>query len=1015
MSKAFFEVFPALETDDDLRGKLAACSVDRVTVTKYGNILHVYLTSPHLLTWHEIRRTETEIADRLFSDAKMNIDIRERFELSGAYTPQSLMELYGESFASELKSEDPVLHTLYQSAELSYGEAGSVTVTVPDGVVERECAPRLVRKLTQVLCERCGLSANVDADYRERKHKAVLFDSLAAGPFPDTDAAPADRTPAASSFRPEAAQPSFAKASGGGKKQRKDNHPDVIYGRAFSDRPVPVESIDIPDGRMTAIEGKIISSGERALKSGRHAVTFAVFDRTDTISVKLFADEEDAKRLKEDLAPGKYVRVAGRVKDDDYEQELMFVNPFGIMKADAADTARTDDAPEKRVELHMHTQMSDMDAVSSVKDIVKRAYAWGWDGIAFTDHGVVQALTDAGHVWSDLYEKAREAALEKGEEAPDRQEFFRVIPGAECYVVDDERGIVTNGKGQPVQTSSYVVFDLETTGFSPRKNRIIEIGAVRIENGNVTERFSEFVNPRVPLPYKITQLTGITDTMVADASGIEEVLPRFVAFCEGAVLVGHNVSFDISFINENCARQGIEADFTTVDTLGLSRMFFPRQARHTLDAVAKALNVTLGQHHRAVDDAEATAGIFLKFLAMLAEKQAETLDDVNRIGRLTKEAAKHLRPHHVTVLAKNTLGRVNLYTLVSESHLNYFYRYPLVPASLLREYREGLILGSADAHGDLFDAVMEDRSGEEIARIVSFYDYLEVQPPENYFYMIESGRYESVESEEDIREIIRRIVKLGEQYGKPVCATSDAHFLDPEAETFRSVLVEGKDIKGGKNAQTEQKGVKKDDAHAPLFLRTTQEMLDAFAFLGEEKAHEIVIENPHKILDMCDSVSPVRPDKCPPVIADSDKTLRKICYEKAHAIYGDPLPEIVEKRLEKELTSIIGNGFAVMYIIAQKLVWKSLEDGYIVGSRGSVGSSFVAFAAGITEVNALPPHYVCPKCKYSDFESDDVLSYAGNSGCDMPDRVCPVCGEKLYKDGFDIPFVFTAKRNRIST
>ncbi|MBQ4416420.1 MAG: PolC-type DNA polymerase III, partial [Butyrivibrio sp.] len=597
-----------------------------------------------------------------------------------------------------------------------------------------------------------------------------------------------------------------------------------------------------------------------------------------------------------------------------------------------------------------------------------------------------------------------EAALEKGEEAPDRQEFFRVIPGAECYVVDDERGIVTNGKGQPVQTSSYVVFDLETTGFSPRKNRIIEIGAVRIENGNVTERFSEFVNPRVPLPYKITQLTGITDTMVADASGIEEVLPRFVAFCEGAVLVGHNVSFDISFINENCARQGIEADFTTVDTLGLSRMFFPRQARHTLDAVAKALNVTLGQHHRAVDDAEATAGIFLKFLAMLAEKQAETLDDVNRIGRLTKEAAKHLRPHHVTVLAKNTLGRVNLYTLVSESHLNYFYRYPLVPASLLREYREGLILGSADAHGDLFDAVMEDRSGEEIARIVSFYDYLEVQPPENYFYMIESGRYESVESEEDIREIIRRIVKLGEQYGKPVCATSDAHFLDPEAETFRSVLVEGKDIKGGKNAQTEQKGVKKDDAHAPLYLRTTREMLDAFAFLGEEKAREIVIENPHKILDMCDSVSPVRPDKCPPVIADSDKTLRKICYEKAHAIYGDPLPEIVEKRLEKELTSIIGNGFAVMYIIAQKLVWKSLEDGYIVGSRGSVGSSFVAFAAGITEVNALPPHYVCPKCKYSDFESDDVLSYAGNSGCDMPDRVCPVCGEKLYKDGFDIPF-----------
>ena len=556
--------------------------------------------------------------------------------------------------------------------------------------------------------------------------------------------------------------------------------------------------------------------------------------------------------------------------------------------------------------------------------------------------------------------------------------------------MDDLKEIVTNGKGQPLK-GSYVVFDIETTGFSPIKNKIIEIGAVKVINGEITERFSTFVNPQVPIPFEIEKLTSINDEMVMEAPVIEEVLPRFLEFCEGCVLVAHNASFDISFIRENAERQQLPFDYTYVDTVGIARVLLPHQAKHTLDAVCKSLGISLENHHRAVDDAEATAEIFIKLSDKLLKDDVDTLAKVNALGDSNPDIVKKLPTYHAIILAKNNTGRVNLYKLISESHLTYYAKRPRVPKSLFQKCREGLILGSACEAGELYRALLDEKSDADIARIVNFYDYLEIQPSGNNKFMINEEKIRNINSIEDIQEVNKRIVALGEQYNKPVVATCDVHFLDPEDEVYRRITMAGK-------------GFKDSDDQAPLYLRTTEEMLEEFQYLGSDKAEEVVITNTNLIADQIETISPVRPDKCAPVIPDSDKTLTDICYNKAHEMYGEELPTIVEERLKKELNSIITNGFAVMYIIAQKLVWKSVEDGYLVGSRGSVGSSLVAFMAGITEVNALSPHYYCMKCHYNDFNSPDVKAYTGKAGCDMPDKTCPVCGEPLEKDGFDIPF-----------
>ena len=675
-----------------------------------------------------------------------------------------------------------------------------------------------------------------------------------------------------------------------------------------------------------------------------------------------------------EIKMGAFLKIKGVTNIDKFDGELVISSVFGIKKISDFTESRKDNAVEKRVELHCHTKMSDMDGVSEVKDLVKRAHDWGHKAIAITDHGVVQAFPDANHYIETL----------------DKDDPFKVIYGVEGYLVDDLQDVAVNEKGQSLK-GTYVVFDLETTGFSSVKDKIIEIGAVKVENGEITDKYSTFVNPKIPIPFRITQLTSITDEMVMESPEIETILPQFLKFVGDAVLVAHNASFDVSFIEENCRQQGIEPDFTSVDTVGLARVLLPTLSKFKLNVVAKALNISQEHHHRAVDDARVTAEIYVKFIQMLEERGIETLDQMNHFGAHNAEAIRKMPSYHVIVLAKNDIGRVNLYTLISKSHLEYFGRQPRMPKSEVLKYREGLIIGSACEAGELYQAILGEKSAERIARIVNFYDYLEIQPLGNNRFMIDSDRVEKVQSEEDLREINREIIRLGERFDKPVVATCDVHFMDPEDEVYRRIIMAGK-------------GFKDADQQAPLYLHTTDEMLEEFEYLGSAKAKEIVIDNPNMIADMVEKISPVRPDKCPPVIPDSDKTLREICYNKAHSMYGDPLPEIVTERLERELNSIISNGFAVMYIIAQKLVWKSNEDGYLVGSRGSVGSSFVATMAGITEVNPLSPHYYCPKCHYSDFESEEVRAYAGGCGWDMPDKECPVCKTRLVKDGFDIPF-----------
>ncbi len=900
----------------------------------------------------------------------------------------------------------------------------------------------------------------------------------------------------AGSNAPKAAGTAAEKGGRGGRSgeyrrpMRQSDNPDVLFGKDFEDETIEIVTIQQEMGEV-AIRGQVRAMEVRELRNEKRLITMEVTDFTDTIAVKIFlrADQaEQADELSKVLKKGAFVKLKGVTNIDRFDSQLgigsvrgikkcadfrggradtypqkrvegAFVKLKGVTNIDRFDSqlgigsvrgikkcadfrgGRADTYPQKRVELHCHTKMSDMDGVSEAKDLVKQAHKWGHPAIAITDHGAVQSFPDANHVIEDIDRAYRDAYKAEHPEVP-KEELnqisapFKVLYGVEGYLVDDLRQIVTNSQNQDLN-GPCVVFDLETTGFSPVSNRIIEIGAVKVEKGVITDRFSTFVNPQVPIPFRIEELTGINDNMVLGAPTIEEVLPQFLEFIGDAILAAHNASFDVSFIEENMRRLGLEKEFTYVDTVGLARVLLPQLNRFKLDTVAKALHVPLQNHHRAVDDAECTSGIYLKLLEILAEREITDMNGINALASTSLDQIKKLPTYHVIILAKNEVGRINLYRLVSYSHMQYYNRRPRIPKSALNKYREGLIVGSACEAGELFKAVLEGKSEPELARIVDFYDYLEIQPIGNNEFLLREDD-NGVETHEDLRNLNRRIVKLGEQFHKPVVATCDVHFMNPEDEVYRRIIMTGK-------------GFKDADSQPPLYLRTTEEMLKEFAYLGAEKAEEVVITNTNRIADMCEKIAPVRPDKCPPVIEDSDKTLREICYNRAHEIYGEELPPIVKERLERELNSIISNGFAVMYIIAQKLVWKSNEDGYLVGSRGSVGSSFVATMAGITEVNPLSPHYYCEDCHYYDFDSEEVRAYAGRAGCDMPDKLCatmagitevnplsphyycedchyydfdseevrayagragcdmpdklcPVCGAPLKKEGFDIPF-----------
>ncbi len=724
-------------------------------------------------------------------------------------------------------------------------------------------------------------------------------------------------------------------------------------------------------GENVIIEGSIYNIEPREIRGEKYIVSFDITDLSDSTTVKFFVKKSvfDAE-LSDKIKKGKYLRVQGEVQFDKYTKEIDIMAK-NIMAA-AAPPPRMDDAEEKRVELHLHTQMSSMDGVTPVKKYIERAIAWGHKAIAITDHGVVQAFPDAMN------------AIGKSD--------LKVIYGVEAYLIDDLGSVVTMPRGQSLD-DTFVVFDIETTGLSKETESITEIGAVKVVDGKIIDRFSTFVNPERPIPTEITKLTGITNEMVADAPVITEILPKFLEFCQDAVLVAHNANFDTGFIRLNAERKcGIEVKNTVLDTLELSRALLPELKKHKLDIVCEQLGVSLEGHHRAVNDAEATAEVFLKFIDMLVEKEIYKVDDINVFSSQTVNYKK-LKAYHAIILAKDYVGLRNLYELISLSHIDYYFRRPRIPKSKLIQHREGLILGSACEAGELYHALLDKKPKQVIEELVNFYDYLEIQPLGNNRFMIESPKVESVHSMEDIIAINKQIVALGEEYNKPVVATCDVHFIDPQDAAFRKIIMAAE-------------GFADADKQAPLYFRTTKEMLKEFTYLGEEKAREIVITNTNKIADMIEKIKPIPDDTFPPKIEGADEELRQICMDKAISIYGDPLPPIVQDRLETELNSIISNGYAVLYIIAQKLVWKSVADGYLVGSRGSVGSSFAANMAGITEVNSLPPHYICDHCKYSDFESETVKAFAMEeaSGCDMPDKDCPVCGHKLRKDGHDIPF-----------
>lgn len=771
-----------------------------------------------------------------------------------------------------------------------------------------------------------------------------------------------------------------------GKNQfrRLPKDPSVVYGRNFEGNPLPISDIIGEIGEVV-IRGQVRKLESRSIGNEKSLITFVLTDFTDSIKVKIYSKTIEVDEVLDSIKEGSFYILKGIAMTDTYERDITVGSVVGIKTIEDFTGKRHDRAPKKRVELHAHTMMSDMDAVVDVQKLVRRAFDWGHPAIAITDHGVVQSFPAADHT---INPKSITDPEEKA-----RAEKFKVIYGMEAYLVDDVKEVVSNGKGQSLSESDFVIFDIETTGFSKINDRIIEIGAVKVCRGEIVDRYSTFVNPKIPIPYNITQLTSISDDMVLEAPVIEDALKDFLAFSRDCVLVAHNASFDMGFIIQNAQRLGLSKEFTYIDTVGLSRILLPNLSRYKLNSVAKALGVSLENHHRAVDDAEATAEIFLKLIGMLDEKDIVNINDIDKLGRLSAEAIRKLPAYHAILLAKNDIGRINLYKMVSLSHIEYYNKRPKIPKSLLMECREGILVGSACEAGEVYRAVLTDQSQERIEELVNFYDYLEIQPIGNNEFLIlnESSDYKDINSIEDLKQINKRIVELGEEYNKPVVATCDVHFLEPEDEVYRRIIQAGMKYKDA-------------DMQPPLYFRTTEEMLEEFAYLGKDKAEEVVITNTNLISDQIEKISPVRPDKCPPVLENSDENLRSICYEKAHSLYGEELPEPVKARLEHELDSIITNGFAVMYIIAQKLVWKSNEDGYLVGSRGSVGSSFVATMAGITEVNPLAPHYYCRNCHYSDFDSEDVKRFAGSSGCDMPDKTCPVCGAALAKDGHDIPF-----------
>ncbi len=874
-----------------------------------------------------------------------------------------------------LKAANVPVNGFFRRAVITY-ENDHFTVKLPEGIAAFLEPLALPGKIAAQADELFGVRPQVsfvpvpDYELKPVEEPAPVMEEAPEVLPPPEEAPPWEDTPippAETESAPAAKAPARPRAP----KKEKANIPydeatkkPVGNYRTIKGAPVPIGTLGLDSG-SAVIWGDIFSVDCRDTRDKNHFImSIAITDYTGSINLKIF-DELSLKPKLGDLKPGMTVLVQGDISYDKYDRDM-------VMRPRHINTVKknvlTDDAPVKRVELHLHTTMSAMDGVSTAEDLVKRAHSWGHPAVAVTDHGVVQAFPEV----MNTVEKIRK-------DDPD----FKAIYGVEGYFINDMLPAVKGRTDAPIN-GRYIIFDLETTGLSAATERIIEIGAVKVENGEILESFDLFVDPEKAITPEITRLTSITNEMVAGAPKEAEALEQFFRFCDGCdILVAHNADFDMGFLRAAIRRCGREEDPVQIDTLVMARAMYPELKKHKLDTIAERLGVTQKHHHRADDDARVLAEIFLKMVQKLVEDAGITkVMDINHSMGQQNTAKTH--PYHIVLLVQNQTGLKNLYKIISASHLEYFQKKPRIPKSLLVRHREGLLVGSACEAGELFKAIREGKKWSELCDIADFYDYLEVQPLGNNMFMVRDGE---VRSEKDLQDLNITVLKLGQQLGKPVVATGDVHFLEEKDARFREILMAGM-------------GFKDADNQAPLYFRTTGQMLKEFDYLPEETAREIVIENPRKIAESIEYVRPIPKGTFPPSIPGSEEDLIRITTTRAKEMYGDPLPEIVEKRLNRELDSITKHGFAVLYMIAQKLIFRSNEEGYQVGSRGSVGSSFVATMAGISEVNPLPPHYLCRKCKHSEFITDG--SYG--SGFDLPHKNCPVCGEEMYQDGHEIPF-----------
>lgn len=948
-NKCFVEVFSDIALDEEAYEFFKKVSITNLCVFKKSEKLSIKAKAFELIPPAVTERVEKALSETF----SLNVDIALSYEMDIPF--EEALGSYWDSIIYIINSQIALSRGILNNSqwELVNGELCVRLATVGDKILKAQGCDKLMEEIIrnsfgkEVLVK--FVDCRLDNEFRERYIEFIEEEEARAQ---------------SQAIAEEKAQ----SAKNGKSKRKKQTDTDdssiieIILGKNFSDSIMPMNEVTQDSGKV-AIQGEIFNAAFREIRGNRYLCSFDMSDHTNSLTVKFFLQKDDYDLRTEQIKNGLYFKVRGEAQFDKYSKEVV------ILATDIVQLERhekQDNAQVKRVELHLHTQMSAMDAVTPAAKLVERAAKWGHKAVAITDHGVVQSFPDAYNAG--------------------KKNNIKIIYGMECYLVDSEPSVVHRASNMECSyplNGSYVAFDIETTGLYAGKDRIIEIGAVKLLDGKICETFSTFVNPHIPIPEHIIKLTGINDSMVKDAPGIEEALDSFLKFVGDLPVVAHNASFDTGFIKVNARALGRSFDNTIVDTLQLAKNLLPNLERYRLNVVAKHLGIELKNHHRAVDDAACCGNIFLKCVEMLKEREIYCLDQIDDCFTGTLDY-KNAESYHAIILVKNLTGLKNLYKIVSESHLEYFYKRPRVPKSILMKYREGLILGSACEAGELYRAIVTGKKDEDIEKIAHFYDYLEIQPLGNNEFLILNG---TVGSREELMNINRRIVNLGEKLGKPVVATCDVHFMDAEDEVFRRILMYGQ-------------GYQDAERQAPLYFRTTEEMLKEFTYLGEEAAYKVVVENTNIIADMVGDVIPIPLGTYPPKIEGAEEEIEKIAYKKAHEIYGEPLPEIVSKRLEKELNSIIKNGFAVMYLVAQRLVAKSNEDGYIVGSRGSVGSSFAATMTGITEVNPLPPHYVCKKCKYSEFITDGSVG----SGFDLPAKDCPVCGAPLKGDGHDIPF-----------